>query len=531
MSELPGATWDSTNGKVTYSSNTATTAANNKITLTATWTGDGLTQTATQDIIFQVYDKIALGKSSTEIGIPTSKTGDVDSVSISNLSYPYTASWSNISWSNNGADYFTTTSSGLTLNTVVKENATLTPGTYVMTAKASYSGAAISGTGATAGTISDETTYTLTVVVSTQLSVTTTNIYAYVGEGNGSKEFDINTANGNGGTITFSKTSDASDVVSSITTTNNIGKLTINTNATAFSSISGDSGDYTISIHAAQAANGTAIAQEADKNITLKVYKALLFTSTPAQSATNAYASAMNPMSIMMSTTVQGANKVIFNWGDGSDDTVVPVASETASVYESHIYSQKGMYAIKVTAANDFKNTATVVLYNADGDSTLSPATTYEVTIKDGSDASKLVGSITVEDGKTFAIKDITIDSDYDMSGKKIVNLYTEPAGDDGKFDSTKLWKSTNTVTGATTLYAEIEDKSATENFFDEHGWIFIVFIVLTILALVAYFRFGIQHPAVLVAIGVFVIFAILCFVYKDFAGIWDAITGIFNKE
>ena len=157
-----------------------------------------------------------------------------------------------------------------------------------------------------------------------------------------------------------------------------------------------------------------------------------------------------------------------------------------------------------------------------------------EVIIKDGRDTSRVIGSVTVEQGSTFRISQITINSDAQeyMVKKKIVALYTT-AATDGKFDATKMWNQANQVfsTSPSVLYADIQDTTATEDFFAEHGWLFIVFAILTILGLIAIFYFGFQTPQVYIAVAIVAVLTILLFVYKDFGGIWDAITGLFTKN
>lgn len=66
---------------------------------------------------------------------------------------------------------------------------------------------------------------------------------------------------------------------------------------------------------------------------------------------------------------------------------------------------------------------------------------------------------------------------------------------------------------------AETKDKS----FIDEHGVQFIVFGILCILALVAFFYFGIQSPYVIIAAIILAALAVLCFVYHDIGGLIDA--------
>ena len=81
------------------------------------------------------------------------------------------------------------------------------------------------------------------------------------------------------------------------------------------------------------------------------------------------------------------------------------------------------------------------------------------------------------------------------------------------------------------TLYADVQDTTATDDFFAEHGWLFIVFTVFAIALAFAYGLFGFKHPIVIVAIAIFAVLAVLCFVYKDFNGIWNAIQALFGTS
>ena len=141
------------------------------------------------------------------------------------------------------------------------------------------------------------------------------------------------------------------------------------------------------------------------------------------------------------------------------------------------------------------------------------------------------MGTVTVKNGEAFKISDVKISESYEIGNKAIKALYTEaPTLEDGKYvwDAEAKWDQSTKVTESNSpvkLYAELGEKT----FFDNHGFIFIIFAVLAVLLLVAYFYFGYQTPYVLVALILAVILAVLCFIYKDFVGIYDAIVGIFN--
>ena len=75
-------------------------------------------------------------------------------------------------------------------------------------------------------------------------------------------------------------------------------------------------------------------------------------------------------------------------------------------------------------------------------------------------------------------------------------------------------------------------DGEGEQSFFDEHGYLFIVFIVLAAVCVFAYVGpFHIQHPLVIIAAVICAILAVLTFVHVDFGGIADAIGDLFNSE
>ena len=65
------------------------------------------------------------------------------------------------------------------------------------------------------------------------------------------------------------------------------------------------------------------------------------------------------------------------------------------------------------------------------------------------------------------------------------------------------------------------------ESFFDKHGYQFIIFAVIAILAFVAFFFFGIQNPVVLIAGIITALLAVLCFVYNDIGGLIEELKAL----
>lgn len=71
------------------------------------------------------------------------------------------------------------------------------------------------------------------------------------------------------------------------------------------------------------------------------------------------------------------------------------------------------------------------------------------------------------------------------------------------------------------------DDTPAEESFFDKHGYQFIIFAVIAILAFVAFFFFGIQNPVVLIAGIITALLAVLCFVYNDIGGLIEELKAL----
>ena len=566
---ITGATAFTPAASVNGTTFTFTPAASGDMTvrLTASWTGEGsITQSAYQDLIFNVVNRLTVTQSSSSGGSSAAVT---DSASASSASasvsltegfstaqtYTFTVSGGQsptfsaaptIKKGDDASTAITTNynTSGTSTITVTVPVGTVA-GTYTVLMPTSFT---ISGTSGSSTTATQTKNLTLTITIAPGMTISQDGpFYTVIGDSD-YEDLEFTMTNTNAvttSTIVWNNdaTGDSGWATSGMgqtyfenntqATSNDKLTYTITLPITATytnSLIASQSATVNFTVSATATGNGGA-AVSTSKDFTLTVYWDLKFTSTPVMNGEDVrtFNSSANGLSVLMSTNVQGAKKVVYDWGDGKSNVQDVTTGVDNFLTTSHTYAKAGTYLIQVTASNDFGDTTVITPYSTGDDVTVTEPCV--VTILDGKDAAKTVGSITVSKDSTFAIKDIVINEHYDMSKKKIVNLYTAPAGDDGKFNAETLWKSTDKVTADKTLYAEIEDKSATENFFDEHGWLFIAFIVLAILALVAYFRFGIQHPVVLVAAGVFVIFAILCFVHKDFAGIWDAITGIFNKE
>ena len=101
----------------------------------------------------------------------------------------------------------------------------------------------------------------------------------------------------------------------------------------------------------------------------VNLYKSLAFTTSPVISAggTNVYVSSNNGLDVLLTTSITGAQKITYDWGDGT--VFVKDASTASGTYFSanHTYAKSGTYFIQITASNDFGETTYVTPYTTTG--------------------------------------------------------------------------------------------------------------------------------------------------------------------
>ena len=112
----------------------------------------------------------------------------------------------------------------------------------------------------------------------------------------------------------------------------------------------------------------------------------------------------------------------------------------------------------------------------------------------------------------------------YSAPGTYLATVYA--TNDQGTTTSKVMYSVGEEQAGAGTDEPEQPaDGDGEQSFIDEHGWLFIVFAVLAVVCVFAYFGpYHIQHPLVLIAAIICAILTVLLFVYADFGGIADAI-------
>lgn len=149
------------------------------------------------------------------------------------------------------------------------------------------------------------------------------------------------------------------------------GKLRVNTNLFTNDIIGANSNSKAYQFMAALSGKYTSgdetVIGIANKMVQFEIYKSLEFTTEPTFTTTvNAIPSSATNQDVLLETTIIGANKVSYSWGDGTGFTKDVSSASGSSVYTAnHQYQQSGIYKIKVTAENDFGKKSLYILYDA----------------------------------------------------------------------------------------------------------------------------------------------------------------------
>ena len=547
------------------------------LTVTATWTGGTSTsggvisQTIHQYIHFMVYNHMeidALAASpytaptpiSESVSLLTTNKTWTESILASGMNTAATFAYSNesvkIVGANNeesASDMFTITNGVIS----VKNGATaLTAGHYKVystvtgTVARSAESAAAGTTNATEAynTVTESVDYVLNIFVADTVTITTTEVNTYIGKSTDqTKEIEYS----------YGETSTIAGVVFTFTDTNSVlqsyttsGQYVIKTRPVENTDIV--SGDYIDKIFTVQMTGtvtpdgGSAVGFDTGaQNVTMHIYKELKFTTAPTfEGDTAAYAASANKMSVLVSSTISAANHLVYDWGDGTKTEKDVTKAIGAYHTMSHTYSKAGAYLITVTASNEFGSKTSMTLYNAyngiyfDADRVLD-LTGIKTTELDGG-ILKLEGNVVATAGVP-----ITYTWTYSTDGAEPQPISAgEPEWVDSVSGKTlTLVKDQIPDNTKFTLKAEVtfgDDEEPTSkvasytyndtSFFGVHGWLWIVFVVLAALLVVAIIMYVGFNPYVIAITAVVVVFAVLLFVYKDFGGIWNALTGLFSS-
>ncbi len=115
----------------------------------------------------------------------------------------------------------------------------------------------------------------------------------------------------------------------------------------------------------------------------------------------------------------------------------------------------------------------------------------------------------------------------YSAPGTYLATVYA--TNDQGTTTSKVMYSVGEEQAGAGTDEPE-QPADGEQSFFDEHGWLFIVFAALAVFCVIGFIYIMPQNPVWIVGLIVCAILAVLLFVYVDFAGIGDAIGDLFGN-
>lgn len=527
---------------ITVANPTASTAYTD-VTLTAS-VSTPTSQSSYQKLSFDVYQRLAVQKSGSTITadsiyVPTGVTANstVATYTLAGTA-PVTISESHtVKLSGADSTNFTVTYSSNTWT--IKAGSSITAGTYTVTLNASYTSAA----GTYSNAISDSASATITIYVSANPTITPTSSYAIAGTATsqaitatGSDNFTYT-----GWSLSDVPSGHASKISIAASSGSKSTTLSV-TNGFSNSDISsGDSLAVQFNIELGYTANG--VNYTSTQAYTLNVYKALCFTSSPTSGTVTPTANSTDPSGLDIAITIvaQGATKITYDWGDGTIYSR-DVLAEDATIYTaSHKYDRPGNYFISATSENDFGKSTSYTLYSCGTGMPENSVMSSQIkadSVNGGADLRLSVYPVvagTYSDVKfTWMYKPdgaqnpIVIDSEdkpefvKDVGTVLVLDKSLTPYGTtfyakiSVKFQDQSVWKESSTVS-----YTYTDG-----TFFAEHGWLFLVFLILAILMLALWFFFGIVHPAVMVIAAVSAIMAILLFLCKDFAGIWALFFG-----
>lgn len=339
-------------------SGTPTAAGSYTCVLTATWTGDGLSQTATQTITFTVYDRVTVTSASgSATAISGNAAGTVVKTFVSGTDYTgpsgTTVSCS-VTKSGAASSVFVWDSASSSLKVGSAALTSSDVGTYTATWTVTFNPSGYKA--------ADVKTYALTINVSEDLAITSvSDIYTYVGEGAKTYTGTTNMDGTAGASIT--KTAEVPNI-SSFVTSNTNGAVTMD--FTGYNVTSASFVDVkTFTVSASGTLNGTALTT-VTKTVNVHIYSNLAFTSTPTVGSTvTISSSSANPVDVMVSATISGASRIVVAWGDGTVSTVDPLADSNITYSARHVYKAPESYQITITAENSIGDTRTTVMYDA----------------------------------------------------------------------------------------------------------------------------------------------------------------------
>ena len=358
-------------------SGTFTDAATYNLTLEADWDSGSLHQDATQTITFHVYDRIAFSNTETESSFTVGEaTADKTIVTVDpqndTLDYPADATMTEYTISKQDAasqDLLAFDSSTGVLSFDRAAQAA-DAGTYVLSVTAEYTYTATDANTA----VTDSKVFTYTVYVGENITIDsgsslntwvdnpTSSQNTYTVKTNYDDEADITL------TYDYEVTGEQSanqDLISEsentfIVNTERAGQLMAE-GATQF--------EFTVGVTVSGDLNGNGNDEDAGETatttVTVIVFAGLEFTSVPSIENASISSATGNSADVLATAQFEGATKITYYWGDGTS-TTVNVSPDSGSKFSArHVYSEKGMYAVTITAENTEGDTKAIMLYDA----------------------------------------------------------------------------------------------------------------------------------------------------------------------
>ena len=431
-------------GTTTKLSYTPTSAGETTVTLTASVTTGSYTQTATQTIVFHVYNKLVITKGSDDItGTHTAGSDATFSASLkqgitSAKTYSFTlggnadAAWSNyvVDNANKGVSVDV---SGKVLT--VTAATTVQAGTYKITADAGWT-KTTAGDNVNTNTASEDRNFTFNLTVAEGFQITNeaaqNTVIGMTTDGANTLQITTDAATKDttvtGYTLTAGTLSGISNYAPSINSTTGLVTYPTGTGISNALFASDDTQSATVKFTVAVAGtlDGSGAAPvSTSKEFTLTVYRELKFTTTPNINTNNTgvYMSSNNGLDVLMATTIDGAKKVSYNWGDGTETTKVNNSASANYFTANHTYAKAGTYFITVTAENDFGEASYITPYTTgaaivmDADKTLK-MTGIKETVDDTAKTIVLDPTVIVTAGYAVAYK-----WTYSVDGAEAVEL------------------------------------------------------------------------------------------------------------
>ena len=332
------------------------------LVLTATWTSGNLSQTATQTINFHVSDRLvfnpASGSSAYTLDDVTSGLTVASGIQVQSGSHAGTVEYNATITKNGGADngLFQFSNGSITST---RQATTGDEGHYVVTVTAGYAAGTSNG-------VTDSATYTYTIDVGADLTVTGGDLETYVGNSNTEDNTFTIVTNYDGQEIPFTYTvTDDSGVDGAVVHEGNANTFSINTNAAGLVPDGEQSKTFTVTVQVSGDVDSDSEAETAQTTVNVTVYAGLAFTSEPEMSNVSMQSATGNALDALATASFEGATHITYNWGDGTS-TSVDVTPNSGSLFSArHVYSQAGTYAVTITAENDHGASKAIMLYDA----------------------------------------------------------------------------------------------------------------------------------------------------------------------